>query len=73
MLFANSYINTAAFVYNFKTQTRLQHFLNHKPDDNICYNTQQIATFYYNTRLVAPLTILWKYRSWHWHKMKLCC
>jgi hypothetical protein len=45
MLFANSYINTATFVYNlqstnrmtncFTPQTRWQYFLQHKPDDNI--------------------------------------
>ena len=54
-----------------KTQTRWQIVLQHKPDDNIFYNTLQIATFYYNTRLVPPMTINWKARCWHRHKMKL--
>jgi hypothetical protein len=56
-----------------KTQTRWQIVLQHKPDDNMFYNTQQIATLYYNTKLVTPLTIMWKVRCWHRYTIKLCC
>jgi hypothetical protein len=33
-------------------------FFTTQPDDIIVYNTQQIATLYYNTRLLTPLTII---------------